>query len=485
MEASKFGFGSDAPPAFKFDPTDNDIVAYYLLPRALRLPNPYAHAIIEDDPGSVPPWELLRRHSSGDGKMEHAFFFGPRTDPAKNGGRKNRTIKGAGVWQGQKGKEHTVTLLHPAGGELDVTYKRYDLTFYRTKGGASTGYIMHEYEIISPPLPGTVLSCVKINKHPKKVKTAAGEQPGTSYQYDAPAMPSDSKGFSFSDAQADALCGGNVGGMADAGCYYTPLKYAFQEDYRLPVTDQTGANYNAGAMKSDSQGLTFSGGGMVETDGAYNTNNYSQYQEIAPWHCQLGQSYNHSQYLAGDAAVMPSHGEGFSVQQPAGALSCYTENTSLMCSGGEQQAGFTGAQADAFSGGGMVDTDGAYCDPVASGAYHNQYPYQLGQSHDHSQYLVGDAAVMPSHGEWFTAEHQDGALCGHAGDATVMCSGAEQQAGALCGYSNNGSVIRTESAGSTISLCDGGQENGDHDGDFSCEQSNDEMYDILFGDNDG
>ncbi|XBI35484.1 hypothetical protein VPH35_121161 [Triticum aestivum] len=403
MEASKFGFGPNAPPAFKFDPTDNDIVAYYLLPRALRLPNPYAHAIIEDDPGSVPPWELLRKHSSGDRKMDHAFFFGPRTDPTKNGGRKNRTIKGAGVWQGQKGKERTVTLLHPAGGELDVMYKRYDLTFYRTKGGASTGYIMHEYEIISPPLPGTVLSCVKINKHPKKVKTAAREQPGTSYQYDAPEMPSDSKGFSFSDAQAGALCGGNVGGIADAGCYYTPLKYPFLEDYCLPVTDQPGSSYNAAAMESDSQG-------------------------------------------------------------------------------------FTGAQADALSRGGMVETGGAYYDhsqfvPVTSGAYNNYHgqfqfqevapwPYQPGQSHNHSQYLVGDAAEMPSHDEGFTVEQQAGALYGHVEHSSLMSSGGKQQASALTGYRDNGSV------------CDGGEEDVLF-GDFNCEMSKDEIRDVLFGDNNG
>ncbi|KAF7021453.1 hypothetical protein CFC21_034403 [Triticum aestivum] len=401
MEASKFGFGPDTPPAFKFDPTDADIVAGYLLPRALGLPNPYAHAIIEDDPASAPPWELLRRHY-GSGRVDHAFFFGP---PA-NGRRKSRTIKGAGVWQGQKGSQGTVTLLRPGGGELDVTYKRYDLTFCRAKHGGSTGYVMHEYEIISPPLPGTVLSRVNINKHPKKKRAAAGERPGTSYQYDASAMPSDSSGFSFSDAQAGALCGGNGGGMPDAGCYYARLKYAFPEDCCLPATDQPGASYNAAAMNSDGQGFAgaqvdaFSGGGMVDTDAAYN-NYYGQYQEVAPWSCQLGQSHNHGQYLSGDAAVMRSHGEGFSVQQPAGALSCYVENAALMCSGGEQQAG------------------------------------------------------------------------------------------ALCGYNNTGSVMPTEGASSTISLRDGG-ENGDkindvlfgnHDGEFNREMSDQEIYDVLFGDN--
>src|SRR4051812_26371372 len=70
--------------------------------------------------------------------------------------------------------------------------------------------------------------------------------------------------------------------------------------------------------------------------------------------------------------------------------------------------GFTGAQAYVFSGGGMVETDGAYYDPspfvpVASGAYNSDcgqyqevahWPYQLAQIHNHSQYMAGHPAVM-------------------------------------------------------------------------------------------
>uniref|UniRef100_A0A453QQH8 Uncharacterized protein n=1 Tax=Aegilops tauschii subsp. strangulata TaxID=200361 RepID=A0A453QQH8_AEGTS len=175
----------------------------------------------------------------------------------------------------------------------------------------------------------------------------------------------------------------------------TRLKYAFPKDYCLPVTDQPGANYNA-----DSQG-------------------------------------------------------------------------------------FTGAQSDAFSGGGMVETGGTYYDPsqfvpVTSDAYNYYHggqfqevapcPYQPDQSHNHSQYFVGDAAVMPSHGEGFTFEQQAGALYGHAEDSSLMCSDSKQQAGALFGYSGNGSVR------------DGGEEDVLFS-DFNCEMSKDEIHDILFGDN--
>ena len=72
MEAYRFGF--DLPAANKFDPTDADIVARYLLPRAVGFPNPHGHAVIDADPCSCPPWELMRRH--GHAGSDHAFFFG-------------------------------------------------------------------------------------------------------------------------------------------------------------------------------------------------------------------------------------------------------------------------------------------------------------------------------------------------------------------------------------------------------------------------
>jgi hypothetical protein len=83
MEARRFGFGASMPPANKFDPTDEDIVAQYLLPRAAAVPNAHAHAVIDDDPYSCPPWELLRRH--GHGKSDQAFFFVPPRDTNRRG----------------------------------------------------------------------------------------------------------------------------------------------------------------------------------------------------------------------------------------------------------------------------------------------------------------------------------------------------------------------------------------------------------------
>jgi hypothetical protein len=126
MEAFRFGFAPDTPPAFKFDPTDDDIVAHYLLPRALGIPNPpFAHAVLDTNPASFPPPELLARH--GHANSHHAFFLDVTTS---NGGRRERVINGrdGGTWRGQQGQYHILTLLSPAGHEVNIKYKRYDLT---------------------------------------------------------------------------------------------------------------------------------------------------------------------------------------------------------------------------------------------------------------------------------------------------------------------------------------------------------------------
>ena len=103
----------------------------------------------------------------------------------------------------------------------------------------------------------------------------------------------------------------------------------------------------------------------------------------------------------------------------------------------------------------MVATNGAYYDPspFVPVASQEVAPFlnQLGQIHSYKQYYAGDAAVM--------------------------CSGGEQQAGgAICGYNDDDGVMRTESAHSTILICDGGKENrdeiyalGDNDCDLNCE----------------
>ncbi|CAO2141058.1 unnamed protein product [Urochloa humidicola] len=185
MEAWRLGF--DLPPAYKFDPTDTDLVAHYLLPRAAGIrDSPYTHAIIDDDdPCSCPPWDLLRRH--GLAASDQAFFIGPPPTPSAgaslNGSRGCRVVRGAlgGVWRGQKSVEADLVVSRGgAGGEMRVRFKRYNLTYYVAGERTASGWVMHEYHILKPKLrPGAVLWRVRITDRAKKERKAAAAAAAT------------------------------------------------------------------------------------------------------------------------------------------------------------------------------------------------------------------------------------------------------------------------------------------------------------------
>ncbi|CAO2163572.1 unnamed protein product [Urochloa humidicola] len=136
------------PPGFRFLPTDAEVVAHHLLRRIRGQPLPPCD-ILEDDPLSAPPWLLLARH----GRKEDAFFFaaGQAMSVGKVRGtsRQKRSCAGGGTWEGQgqrrKGGERV-----RVGGE-EIEWHKYALNFHEEGVKGSTGWVMHEYFIASPP----------------------------------------------------------------------------------------------------------------------------------------------------------------------------------------------------------------------------------------------------------------------------------------------------------------------------------------------
>ncbi|XP_037433212.1 uncharacterized protein LOC119300301 [Triticum dicoccoides] len=256
MEASRFGFGRDMAAAFKFDPTDADIVASYLLPRAVGLDEPHGHgrAVIDDDPMSLPPWDLMEKHNHG--TSHQAFFFGP----PRNGGPVKRVVpgKGGGTWQGQNGSVGTVTLFCDGdgdgarAGEVDISYRRYDLTYKRAGDKAPSGWVMSEYQITSPPLLSTVLTRIGLTvaAREQRKRQPADREPFAQHGPDkvlavaaAAAAAAEHQRVSpppvqsGPDAQADdgALYHGgtSVTGVGENGGHYTvPLLLNGQEYYK-------------------------------------------------------------------------------------------------------------------------------------------------------------------------------------------------------------------------------------------------------------
>uniref|UniRef100_K3YY98 NAC domain-containing protein n=1 Tax=Setaria italica TaxID=4555 RepID=K3YY98_SETIT len=160
------------PPGFLFAPEDGDVVAHYLLPRVLGQPLPMDGLILDDDPLTAPPWELLERN----GRKEDAFFFALGQVKSGKGSRQKRTCAGGGFWNGERtcvdGEELRVPGL--GGKEVVVAWRKKALSFQ--DGGAekgSTGWVMHEYAITAPDHlaePQLMLYRIRFSDHGRKRK---------------------------------------------------------------------------------------------------------------------------------------------------------------------------------------------------------------------------------------------------------------------------------------------------------------------------
>ncbi|KAJ1264117.1 hypothetical protein BS78_09G237700 [Paspalum vaginatum] len=155
------------PPAYKFRPTDRELVENYLLPRA-RGQNRFPGVIAEDDAaGSTLPWELLARHGLGDEEQAHFIVRG--SDAKKPGARQDRGCAGGvGTWK----KQNKDDMCFRIGGEtVRCTKSNFNLHMGKGEDGGSVGWVMHEYTIAAPPCPFNVRIChVAFTGHGRKRK---------------------------------------------------------------------------------------------------------------------------------------------------------------------------------------------------------------------------------------------------------------------------------------------------------------------------
>ncbi|CAO2187922.1 unnamed protein product [Urochloa humidicola] len=142
------------PPGYRFLPTDDEVVAHHLLRRIRGQPLPPCD-ILEDDPLSAPPWLLLARH----GRKRDAFFFAAGQAMNGKGTRQKRSCVGGGTWEGQGRRKNA---RGGGGGEAErrprvrvggeeIEWHKYALNFHEDGVKGSTGWVMHEYSIVSPP----------------------------------------------------------------------------------------------------------------------------------------------------------------------------------------------------------------------------------------------------------------------------------------------------------------------------------------------
>ncbi|KAL5100692.1 hypothetical protein RYX36_005019 [Vicia faba] len=140
------------PPGFRFHPTDEELVAYYLerkiTGRIIEL-----DIIAEVDLYKCEPWDLPEKSFLPSKDMEW-YFYSPRDRKYPNGSRTNRATRG-GYWKAT-GKDRAVSSQ-----KRQVGMKK-TLVYYKGRAphGIRTNWVMHEYRL-NESHPGASLSSLK------------------------------------------------------------------------------------------------------------------------------------------------------------------------------------------------------------------------------------------------------------------------------------------------------------------------------------
>ncbi|GAV72079.1 NAM domain-containing protein [Cephalotus follicularis] len=164
------------PPGFRFHPTDEELVVYYLkrkmCRRRLRLHIIAELDVYKWDPEELPGQSILK---TGDRQW---FFFSPRDRKYPNGARSNRATS-HGYWKAT-GKDRNITC-----NSRTVGLKK-TLVFYRGRApnGERTDWVMHEYTLDEEELK----RCQNVKDYYAlyKVYKKSGPGPKNGEQYGAP-----------------------------------------------------------------------------------------------------------------------------------------------------------------------------------------------------------------------------------------------------------------------------------------------------------
>lgn len=128
----------DLPPGFRFHPTDEEIISYYLIEKVLNR-GFSATAIGEADLNKCEPWDLPKKAKMGE---KDWYFFCQRDRKYPTGMRTNRATQ-SGYWKAT-GKDKEIFK-----GKNNLVGMKKTLVFYRGRApkGEKTNWVMHEFRL--------------------------------------------------------------------------------------------------------------------------------------------------------------------------------------------------------------------------------------------------------------------------------------------------------------------------------------------------
>ncbi|KAI3457427.1 hypothetical protein Pfo_014090 [Paulownia fortunei] len=127
------------PPGFRFHPTDEELITYYLLKKVLDC-NFTSRAIAEVDLNKCEPWHLPGKAKMGEKEW---YFFSLRDRKYPTGLRTNRATE-AGYWKAT-GKDREIY----SSKTCSLVGMKKTLVFYRGRApkGEKSNWVMHEYRL--------------------------------------------------------------------------------------------------------------------------------------------------------------------------------------------------------------------------------------------------------------------------------------------------------------------------------------------------
>ncbi|XP_051135721.1 protein SOMBRERO-like [Andrographis paniculata] len=130
------------PPGFRFHPTDEELLYYYLKKKVSYEPIDF-DVIREIDLNKLEPWDLRDKCGIGSGPQNEWYFFSHKDKKYPTGSRTNRATA-AGFWKAT-GRDKPIHH-HHADKRIGM---RKTLVFYtgRAPHGHKTDWIMHEYRL--------------------------------------------------------------------------------------------------------------------------------------------------------------------------------------------------------------------------------------------------------------------------------------------------------------------------------------------------